>query len=83
MMPPLPSLRLGGGKDDAEEVKKHIFFESINWDDLYHRRVSVTLSLYACIMLEVFCSKFLRFHPTCSYCAHMSSQLAVNWANNR
>ena len=34
-----PEKRLGGGKDDAEEVKKHIFFESINWDDLYQRRV--------------------------------------------
>ena len=31
--------RLGGGQGDAEEVKKHVFFEPINWDDLYNRQV--------------------------------------------
>ncbi len=33
-------LRLGGGEPDAEEVKKHIFFESIDWQQLYDRNVS-------------------------------------------
>lgn len=31
--------RLGGGETDAEEVKKHIFFEPVNWQDLYDRKV--------------------------------------------
>lgn len=35
-----PSKRLGGGEADAEEVKKHSFFSSTNWDDLYNRQVS-------------------------------------------
>jgi len=34
-----PDKRLGGGQGDAEEVKKHVFFEPINWDDLYNRQV--------------------------------------------
>lgn len=31
--------RLGGGKGDAEEVKSHPFFETINWDDLYNLKI--------------------------------------------
>ena len=34
--------RLGGGTGDAEDVKKHVFFEPINWEDLYNRQVSTT-----------------------------------------
>ena len=33
-------LRLGGGELDAGEVKGHVFFESINWDDLYDMKVA-------------------------------------------
>ena len=35
--------RLGGGAQDAAEVKSHPFFATINWDDLYERKV---MSLY-------------------------------------
>ena len=31
--------RLGGGADGADSIKKHPFFGSINWDDLYNRKV--------------------------------------------
>jgi ribosomal protein S6 kinase alpha-5 len=34
-----PRKRLGGGLDDALEIKKHPFFKSLNWDDLANRRV--------------------------------------------
>jgi len=34
-----PSRRLGAGPDDAEEIKRHPFFASINWTDLFERRV--------------------------------------------
>ena len=34
-------VRLGGGEKDAEEVKQHSFFKSINFQDLYDRKVSV------------------------------------------
>ncbi|KAL4072136.1 hypothetical protein J3A83DRAFT_4057125, partial [Scleroderma citrinum] len=27
----------GGGKEDAEEVKRHLFFKDINFDDLLHK----------------------------------------------
>ena len=33
------SHRLGGGVSDAEEVKSHKFFQTINWDVLYHKRI--------------------------------------------
>ena len=32
--------RLGGGETDAEEVKTHIFFESISWDELYKKKIA-------------------------------------------
>ncbi|CAI8038472.1 RAC-beta serine/threonine-protein kinase A [Geodia barretti] len=35
-----PSKRLGGGEGDAEEVKSHVFFKSINWDDVYSKRIT-------------------------------------------
>ena len=35
-----PLCSLGGGIKDAEEVKKHVFFEPVNWEDLYNRKVS-------------------------------------------
>ena len=33
------SHRLGGGKSDVEEVKSYKFFQTINWDDVYHKRI--------------------------------------------
>jgi serine/threonine protein kinase len=38
-----PSKRLGGGEGDAEEVKSHVFFETINWDDVYNKRITPPL----------------------------------------
>ena len=35
-----PELRLGSGETDAEEVMEHEYFVGIEWDDLYHKRVS-------------------------------------------
>ncbi|XP_074628418.1 RAC-alpha serine/threonine-protein kinase-like [Acropora palmata] len=34
-----PSTRLGGGPDDAKEVMNHPFFLTVNWDDVYHKRI--------------------------------------------
>jgi serine/threonine protein kinase len=35
-----PELRLGSGPTDAQEIMSHAFFRNINWDDIYHKRVS-------------------------------------------
>jgi len=35
-----PFTRLGGGPEDAEAVKNHTFFASINWSDLEKRRIT-------------------------------------------
>ncbi len=34
-----PTRRLGTGPDDAAEIKRHAFFKSINWDDLYQGKL--------------------------------------------
>lgn len=34
-----PEERLGSGPTDAEEVMNHAYFNGVNWDDLYNRRV--------------------------------------------
>ncbi|XP_068723134.1 RAC-gamma serine/threonine-protein kinase-like [Montipora capricornis] len=31
--------RLGGSPDDAKEVMNHQFFHTINWDDIFHKRI--------------------------------------------
>ena len=36
-----PNKRLGGGPEDAEEVKRHPFYASMNWQDLFDKKVSV------------------------------------------
>ncbi len=32
-----PARRLGAGESDAEEIKKHLFFKDVSFDDVYHR----------------------------------------------
>uniref|UniRef100_A0A8C5Q0V5 Uncharacterized protein n=1 Tax=Leptobrachium leishanense TaxID=445787 RepID=A0A8C5Q0V5_9ANUR len=34
-----PSVRLGAGEKDAQEVKAHRFFKKINWDELLEKKV--------------------------------------------
>lgn len=34
-----PEKRLGTGHEDFDEIKKHVFFQSINWDDLLNKRI--------------------------------------------
>jgi serine/threonine protein kinase len=34
-----PKKRLGGGKDDAKELKGHYFLKGINWSDLAQRKI--------------------------------------------
>ncbi|PNF15781.1 hypothetical protein B7P43_G10419 [Cryptotermes secundus] len=39
-----PRKRLGGGKDDAKELKRHPFLKGINWSDLEQRKILAPLS---------------------------------------
>jgi serine/threonine protein kinase len=34
-----PETRLGSGASGAEKVMAHAFFDEINWDDFFHKRV--------------------------------------------
>ncbi|KAG8926752.1 Serine/threonine kinase [Tulasnella sp. 419] len=34
-----PARRLGSGKMDAEEIKRHAFFKDTNWDDVLNKRI--------------------------------------------
>ena len=34
-----PTRRLGSGKADAEEIKRHPFFKDVNFDDVLHKRI--------------------------------------------
>lgn len=34
-----PTRRLGSGKGDAEEIKRHPFFKDVNWDDVINKRI--------------------------------------------
>ena len=36
-----PKIRIGSGQTDAEEIKKHPFFSSINFKDLLKRHLSI------------------------------------------
>ena len=41
-----PERRLGGGREDAEEVKRHAFYASVNWQEVYDRKVSQCYIIY-------------------------------------
>lgn len=34
-----PIRRLGSGKTDAEEIKRHPFFKDVNFDDVLNKRI--------------------------------------------
>ena len=34
-----PKKRLGGGIRDAEEIKEHIFFEDVDWNKIYQKKI--------------------------------------------
>ena len=34
-----PKKRLGGGHRDAEEIKEHKFFEDVDWDKIYEKKI--------------------------------------------
>lgn len=34
-----PQHRLGSGRGDVEDIKKHPFFNSIKWDDLIAKKI--------------------------------------------
>lgn len=34
-----PNNRLGAGPNDAEDIKRHVFFKDINWDDIMAKKV--------------------------------------------
>ena len=36
-----PYKRLGSGKRDADEIKEHPFFASINWEEAMQRKLKV------------------------------------------
>lgn len=36
---PLASDRLGGGPDDAKEIMRHSFFGTVDWQDVYDKKV--------------------------------------------
>ena len=49
-----PLRRLGGRVDDADEIMTHPFFSTINWEDLYHKKVrknGVVLELWSWTLL--------------------------------
>ena len=51
-----PVERLGGGEGDADEIKAHPFFASINWDDLEAQRVPPPFVPELSVRLSVSCS---------------------------
>lgn len=35
-----PEQRLGSGPTDAQEIMSHVWFELVDWEDIYHKRVT-------------------------------------------
>ncbi|XP_066550535.1 ribosomal protein S6 kinase alpha-5 isoform X2 [Amia ocellicauda] len=63
-----PKKRLGSGPTGAEEVKKHPFYQKINWDDLAAKKVSAPFKPVIRDELDVsnFAEEFTEMDPTYS-----------------
>uniref|UniRef100_A0A8C7S687 Ribosomal protein S6 kinase n=1 Tax=Oncorhynchus mykiss TaxID=8022 RepID=A0A8C7S687_ONCMY len=63
-----PKKRLGSGPDGAENVKKHPFYQKINWDDLAAKRVPAPFKPVIRDELDVsnFAEEFTEMDPTYS-----------------
>lgn len=46
-----PAKRLGSGKGDAEEIKAHPFFNTINWNDVFEMFKSFLNKYFILIIL--------------------------------
>ncbi|GFY77106.1 hypothetical protein TNIN_106981 [Trichonephila inaurata madagascariensis] len=63
------SQRLGSGPDDAEPIKKHPFFQEINWDDLFMKKVTPPHipTLTSCEDVSYFDSQYTSQSPLDSF----------------
>ncbi|XP_029396636.1 ribosomal protein S6 kinase alpha-5 isoform X2 [Mus pahari] len=63
-----PKKRLGCGPRDAEEIKEHLFFEKVNWDDLAAKKVPAPFKPAIRDELDVsnFAEEFTEMDPTYS-----------------
>lgn len=62
-----PRKRLGGGETDALELKKHIFFETLDWDLLSEKKIPAPFKPVIRHELDVsnFSEEFTELSPTC------------------
>jgi serine/threonine protein kinase len=60
-----PRERLGGGKDDADELKRHPFLKGINWSDLAQKKILAPIAPKITDELDVsnFPDKFTEMIP--------------------
>uniref|UniRef100_A0A5F9DES2 Ribosomal protein S6 kinase n=1 Tax=Oryctolagus cuniculus TaxID=9986 RepID=A0A5F9DES2_RABIT len=63
-----PEKRLGCGPRDADEIKEHLFFQKINWDDLAAKKVPAPFKPVIRDELDVsnFAEEFTEMDPTYS-----------------
>ncbi|KAL3284974.1 hypothetical protein HHI36_019103 [Cryptolaemus montrouzieri] len=61
-----PRKRLGGGEEDAKELKRHPFFKSLDWEKLYNKEISAPFRPIIRSELDVsnFSEEFTQMPPT-------------------
>ncbi|KAK4689725.1 hypothetical protein P7C73_g372, partial [Tremellales sp. Uapishka_1] len=61
-----PTRRLGSGEADAEDIKKHLFFKDVNFDDVYNKRIPAPYfpTIGNATDTSNFDSEFTREQPT-------------------
>jgi classical protein kinase C/novel protein kinase C epsilon type len=61
-----PTRRLGAGEADASEIKAHLFFKDVNFDDVYNKRIPPPYfpTIGAATDTSNFDSEFTKEQPT-------------------
>lgn len=75
-----PHKRLGGGSDDAQEIKNHPFFKSIDWQDLAARKIATPFTPHITDELDTsnFAEEFTRLAPNISLLMGESKPIGQN-----
>lgn len=60
--------RLGNMKNGAEDIRRHRWFKHLDWNEVYHRRVSVSVDIHSVTEINLLTKKncFFFFKSFCS-----------------
>uniref|UniRef100_A0A3B5KS40 Uncharacterized protein n=1 Tax=Xiphophorus couchianus TaxID=32473 RepID=A0A3B5KS40_9TELE len=79
-----PDRRLGSGKDDAAEIKRHKFFQGMDWDALLAKQLKPPFlpTISAPLDVSNFDEEFTRLKPVLTLPRTPTAVVGINWSSD-